>query len=363
VEKLASERKRIAVVLFNLGGPDSPESIRPFLQNLFSDPAILQMPNPFRYLMATYLARRREPEAIDIYEKMGGKSPILEFTKAQAQNLQAELTKQYQRQADFRVFVSMRYWHPMSDEVAKAVKDYGPDEIFLVPLYPQFSCTTTESSFNDWAQSAKRHGLFLPTKKTCCYPTQEDFITAHASLVLMFYEKALEIAPPRILFTAHGLPKNVLERGDPYQWQVEQTAEEIVERLGISGLDWRVCYQSRVGPLEWLQPYTEDLITKAAKERTPIVLVPISFVSEHSETLVELDIQYRQLAINAGLPPEHYFRVPALDKSPFFIQALATICGRMMKRQTYMDSGLDRRICPEQLTGCLYSKIKPGGIQ
>lgn len=352
----AKALKKIAVVLFNLGGPDALKSVKPFLFNLFSDPAIITLPNPLRYMVATLISRKREIEAQEIYTQIGGKSPLLELTKKQASALEATLNKNAEVQ--FKVFVSMRYWHPFSDQTVKEVKEFAPDEVLLLPLYPQFSTTTTDSSFKDWKHKAHKAGLAVPTKKLCCYPVHEEFITAHAALVRAEYDKALEETgeTPRVLFTAHGLPKSVIEKGDPYQWQVEQTTAAIVERMGIAGLDHGVCYQSRVGPLEWIRPYTDEEIVQAAKRKQPLVLVPVAFVSDHSETLVELDIQYRQLAVDNGLEEAKYFRVPALNHHPFFITALAQMCQKMAARQTYMDSCAEKRLCPKEFSACLYNK-------
>jgi ferrochelatase len=305
---------RKAVILFNLGGPDSPEAVQPFLFNLFNDPAIISVPNPMRYFLAKLISSRRAPKAQEIYKYIGGKSPILENTNAQAQALEAALGEEY------KTFVCMRYWHPMSDDVAQRVNDYNPDEIILLPLYPQFSTTTTHSSMNDWNRACRKIKLECPTRSICCYPTQKDFIFAQADLVRKAYESASLLGTPRVLFSAHGLPEKIIAKGDPYQWQVEQTTLKVVEALDIHGLDFVNCYQSRVGPLKWIGPSTEDEIVRAKKDNVPIVLVPIAFVSEHSETLVELDIEYRHLAGESG-----YFRVPTVSLAPHFIEGLKAL--------------------------------------
>jgi protoporphyrin/coproporphyrin ferrochelatase len=305
---------RRAVVLFNLGGPDSPEAVQPFLFNLFNDPAIIGAPKLIRYFLAKLISSRRAPKAKGIYDFIGGKSPILENTQAQADALQAALGEEY------RCFIVMRYWHPMSDEVVKQVQEYNPDDIILLPLYPQFSTTTTNSSVNDWQRACKGIGLNKPTRTVCCYPTQKDFITAQAKLVREAYEQASKSGTPRVLFSAHGLPEKIVHAGDPYQWQVEQTTLKVVEELDIYGLDFVNCYQSRVGPLKWIGPSTEDELLRAKADKAPIVLVPIAFVSEHSETLVELDIEYRHLV---GDVP--YFRVPTVSTNPDFIVGLKQI--------------------------------------
>ncbi len=308
---------RLAVVLFNLGGPDRPEAVQPFLFNLFNDPAIISLPQPLRWLLARLISWRRAPVAQEIYRQLGGGSPLLPNTKAQAVSLEQALGDI----GTVKVFIAMRYWQPLSDETAAAVKNFAPDEIVLLPLYPQFSTTTTASSLKQWSISARHAGLRTGSCTVCCYPSDEGFVEASATLVRPAYERAAAAGRPRLLFTAHGLPQRVVDRGDPYQKHVEATAAAIVDRLAIDGLDWRISYQSRVGPLEWLKPYTEDELRRAGSDRVPLVVAPIAFVSEHSETLVELDITYREEALKLGVP--RYERVPTVGTHPAFIDGLA----------------------------------------
>ncbi len=306
--------KKIGVILFNLGGPDSLESVQPFLFNLFNDKAIINIPQPFRFLLAKFISSKRAEKAKAIYGKLGGKSPILENTLAQAKALEKTLGKGY------KVFVSMRYWHPFAEETAQAVKQYAPDEIILLPLYPQFSTTTTQSSFDEWYRVSKKIGLEVPTHEIREYPINPQFIEAHVDLLKPFYKEALSYGAPRILFSAHGLPQKVIDKGDPYQWQTEQTAVAIIAGLESTQIDYQVCYQSRVGPLKWLEPSIDNELKRAAMDKVPVVIVPISFVSEHSETLVELDIDYRNKALELGI--SYYGRVPTLSCHPLFIEAL-----------------------------------------
>lgn len=308
---------KTAVILFNLGGPDDLKAVKPFLFNLFNDKAIITLPQPFRAVLAKWISSRRAKKAASIYQHIGGKSPILEFTQQQAKALEEKLKPQ----GEYKVFVSMRYWHPMSEMVAKNVQAWGPDHIVMLPLYPQFSTTTTESSFEDWDRQCDKIGLKVPTSKICCYPTQKSFSAAHARLIREYYWKAAEFGKPRILFSAHGLPEKFITEGDPYQFQVEKTASSVVQILAIDDVDYSVCYQSKVGKLAWTGPSTEDEIARAGREQKPIVVVPIAFVSEHSETLVELDIEYRHLAERKFVPS--YQRVPALGVENFFIEALS----------------------------------------
>jgi protoporphyrin/coproporphyrin ferrochelatase len=309
---------RVAVVLMNLGGPDSLEAVRPFLVNLFNDPAIIGLPAPLRWPLARLIARRRAAVARMIYARLGGQSPLLANTNAQAQALEGTLG------SDYRCFVAMRYWHPSSAETAREVANWAPDEIVCLPLYPQFSTTTTASSLASWERAAKQQGLDCPTLRVRCYPREKGLIEALARLI----RAALDVVStagqsPRLLLTAHGLPMKVVRSGDPYPSQVEKTASAIVKALAKPGLDWRVCYQSRVGPLRWIEPATDEEIRRAGREGIPLVVAPISFVSEHSETLVELDLDYRDLAEASGVPTYH--RVATVGVEPAFIGALASL--------------------------------------
>ncbi|MBS4048491.1 MAG: ferrochelatase [Alphaproteobacteria bacterium] len=307
--------QKTAVVLFNLGGPDSLPAVQPFLFNLFKDPAIIRLPNPFRWLLAKLISTRRAPVAQEIYAKMGGRSPILPQTEAQAKALEAALG------GNFRVFIAMRYWHPFSDQTAKAVKDWGAERVVLLPLYPQFSTTTTASSFSDWTRAAKDAGLSAPTASIGCYSDEAGFVAAQTDLLRQALPAAEAKGPVRILFSAHGLPKKVVTDGDPYQMQVERSVTAILKQLNRPELDSSICYQSRVGPLEWIGPATDAEITQAAKDGRSIVVVPVAFVSEHSETLVELDIEYAELAQHNGAAS--YIRVPTVGIQPDFIAGLA----------------------------------------
>jgi protoporphyrin/coproporphyrin ferrochelatase len=310
--------RRIAVVLFNLGGPDNLKAVRPFLFNLFADPAIIGLPAPARLPLAALISTLRETSAQANYRRMGGSSPLLRETQAQAAALEAELTQRL-APATVKTFIAMRYWKPFSRETAKAVAQFEPDEIVLLPLYPQFSTTTTASSLKAWYRAYKGPGR---SHAVCCYPTQEAFIEAHVTRI----KAALAAAPDgvdwRLLFSAHGLPQKIVDAGDPYQKQVEATAAAVVARLG-GEIDWKVCYQSRVGPMKWLGPSTPEAVEQAAGDGLGVIVCPIAFVSDHIETLVELDHEYAELAVRAGCPG--YVRVAALGIEPNFIRALGEI--------------------------------------
>jgi ferrochelatase len=350
--RAAPSRKRLAVVLLNLGGPDAPESIRPFLVNLFTDPAILRVPGFVRPWLGRLIAWRRTKPATENYAILGGRSPLLELTIAQGEALEAVLNAEGEVEA--KCFTAMRYWHPMSEETAAAVKAWGPDEVLLLPLYPQFSTTTTGSSALAWDKAAKRVGLRAPTTTLCCFHSFPDFSAATAAQVRVAWDTAraeLDPAVPlRILFSAHGLPETIVKAGDPYQWQVEQTVARVVERLDLPGLDHVVCYQSRVTPQKWISPSTEDELERAGHDKVAVLVVPIAFTSEHSETLVELDVEYREEAEKLGVPG--YFRAPAQNSDPGFIAALAGLVRHARGTGRHLCSFAGPRQCPQQFGNC-----------
>jgi ferrochelatase len=312
---------RIAVVLANLGGPDGPEAVEPFLFNLFNDPAIIGLPGVVRTPLAKFISSRRRASAQANYDLMGGGSPLLPETRKQAEALQAVLAAR--RPGDeVRVFIAMRYWGPMTDGTAVEVAAYAPDHVVFLPLYPQFSTTTTASSLKAWKAAYRGSGQL---HVACCWPDAPGWITAQADGIAAALAEAGD-APVRVLFSAHGIPEKLVRAGDPYQAQVEATARAVVDRLGL--VDWQICYQSRVGPLKWLGPSTPEAIAMAAADGLGVVIAPIAFVSEHIETLVELDIEYRHLADGLGCAP--YLRAPAVGTAPAFIEELADIAHRAL---------------------------------
>jgi len=338
---------RIAVVLFNLGGPDSSAAVKPFLFNLFYDRAIIDQPNPLRWLLAELIAHRRAPVTRQIYAQIGNASPLKANTALQAQALRAALGPQY------RAFIAMRYWHPRASTAAAEVKAWGPDEIVLLPLYPQFSTTTTGSALDDWRAAAAQVGLAAPTRAVCCYPVESGFIAALARGISAELAQAPAGTRMRVLLSAHGLPKRLLARGDPYPWQVEATAAALRAALDRPDVELRVSYQSRVGPLEWLTPYTDEEIRRAGSEGVGLVVAPIAFVSEHSETLVELDRDYRRLAREAKVPV--YRRAPTVGVAAEFIAALAGLV-RAAPRL-----GQGARFCPQGFAACMSQARQAAG--
>ncbi|MBU1377324.1 MAG: ferrochelatase [Alphaproteobacteria bacterium] len=314
---------KLAVVLFNLGGPDSLKAVRPFLFNLFRDPAIIQLPAPARYALAALISTTRNKTAQANYAIMGGRSPLLPETETQAAALEAVLKSQGH---DARVFIAMRYWHPFADETAKQVAAYAPDEIVLLPLYPQFSTTTTGSSVKDWTKVYKGPGR---TRTVCCYPTASGLAQAHAAEIRKVWDAAGRPANVRLLFSAHGLPQQIVDAGDPYEAQINATAATVAALLPELS-DWRVSFQSRVGRLQWLKPSTEDAIRAARDDGKGVLVSPIAFVSEHVETLVELDHEYADLAKELGVAPYLRARTPGVGAT--FIGDLATAVTQALPR-------------------------------
>jgi protoporphyrin/coproporphyrin ferrochelatase len=335
-----------AIVLFNLGGPDKIENVEPFLFNLFNDPAILNLPILLRYPLAKLISNRRAPTAKKIYAELGGSSPILKLTNDQSHALEKKLN-QTQTKDEYKCFVVMRCWNPRAKDVIKDVQLYNPEEVVLMPLYPQYSAATSGSSIKEWKDICKKNNYKIKTSTICCYPTDQNFINAHRIEII---KKIKGLKNFKLIFSAHGLPEKNIKKGDPYQWQVEQSVKKIIESLNDQNLDWILSYQSRVGPLKWIGPSTEDIIIKNSKIGKNIVLVPIAFVSEHSETLVELDIEYKELALNNGC--KNYIRIPALGINDDFIKAM---CKLIINKNEYKISDVlypPKIQCPSNFNKC-----------
>jgi protoporphyrin/coproporphyrin ferrochelatase len=254
-----------------------------------------------------------------------------------------------QRGQDAKVYVAMRAWHPMCDEVAQAVASHDPDVLVLLPLYPQYSTTTTASAITAWLDAAKKKGLSAVERRVCCYPWEKGFVTAISRRVCRALAERKTDIEYRILFSAHGLPQRTVTAGDPYQWQVERTVQAIVAEIGADGFDWRICYQSRVGPLRWLEPATDAEIGRAGGEGKGVIVVPVAFVSEHSETLVELDMDYAKLARDSGVVD--YIRVPTVGTDETFIDGLADLVLKAVVSDKPVSCG-EGRICPALFGRC-----------
>lgn len=334
-------KKKLAVVLFNLGGPDSPKAIKPFLYNLFKDPAIIPYTKWIRFPLAWLISRSRAIKAEKIYQHLGGRSPILGNTQNQAIALEKMLSV-HLPEYESKVVIGMRYWHPFIQEAQEITQKFNPDHIVLLPLYPQFSGTTTGSSFGEWQKKASNCELTIG-----CYFDHPDFINSYTCLILDFLNNYPDKKNLRLLFSAHGLPQRNIEQGDPYQWQVEQTVGNILKSLEAQlpqKIDYSICYQSKVGKLEWIGPSLDDEMIRASQDRTGVLVVPISFVSEHSETLVELDIDFAQKARELNLPS--YNRIPTVSEHPIFIQGLTNLV------KEALDSKKRESFCPNEFTKC-----------
>lgn len=339
-------QRKAAIIACNLGGPDKPEAVRPFLFNLFSDKAIIAAPQPMRFALAALISTLRTKTAQGNYAIMGGGSPIVPETEKQAAALDALLAERLAGSGILaKTFLAMRYWKPFTEDAARAAIGWGATEAIFLPLYPQFSTSTTASSLAAWRRASK-----LPTRAICCYPSETSFLEAHRDRILAAWRAGGSPPQPLVLFSAHGLPQRTIDRGDPYQWQVERTSAGIGSLLPA---DWetRICYQSRVGPLKWIGPSTEESLAAAARERRGVVLCPVAFVSEHVETLVELDHEYAELAKELGLP--HYIRAPALGATAPFIESLGNLVVQALTEPPgAIRSECGARLCPVSFKQC-----------
>lgn len=316
--------KRIAVVLFQLGGPDTLEAVQPFLYNLFRDPDIIDFPGAFlaRELLANLISKRRAQPVSARYKEIGGKSPIGELTERQRAALESSLRRSG---VEATVAVAMRYWHPMTDEVVARIKRDGFDRIILLPLYPQFSRATTLSSLNEWKRQCRAQQLNMPAQLICCYPNHPLLIEALVENINATFARFDGVPQEEIdlLFSAHGVPVSFIRNGDPYQLQVEETVRRVLERG-----QWRspsvLCYQSKVGPQKWLEPSLTDTIERQVRSgRRYLLIVPIAFVTEHIETLHEINIEGREKAHHLGV--KQFEMMPALNDHPKFIQCLTDL--------------------------------------
>jgi protoporphyrin/coproporphyrin ferrochelatase len=316
---------KTAIVLFQLGGPDSLEAVEPFLHNLFMDPDIIDFPLAFlaRRPLARLISSKRAPKVQENYKLIGGKSPILELTKRQADGLEQKLLA---AGIDAKVFIAMRYWHPMTDEAVRAIQGGDFTNILLLPLYPHYSQATTYSSVNEWNRWTKRLKLNLPTQLVCCYPEHPLFIEALAENINLALQKFPQQEQVELVFSAHGVPVSYIEKGDPYQLHIEETVRCVLQRGG-----WKnphtLCFQSKVGPMQWLKPSLIETVQHLAETGSKRMLViPIAFVTDHIETLHEINIDVRERAMHAGI--EQFELMPALNDHPKFIACLTDLVQR-----------------------------------
>ena len=334
MEATATKRQpRVGVLLLNLGGPERIQDVKPFLYNLFSDPEIIRLPvaamqKPFAWLISSL----RSSKSQQAYRSIGGGSPLRRITKQQARELQSNLR---QKGVDATSYVAMRYWHPFTESAVADLKADGIDQVVVLPLYPHFSISTSGSSFRELQRLRNTDPAFsrLPIRCIRSWYDHPGYIQALANLIAREIQACEEPATAHIFFSAHGVPKSYVEdAGDPYQLEIVACSKLILEQLrqqlGHSN-PFTLAYQSRVGPVEWLKPYTEDALQELGEQGVKdLVVVPISFVSEHIETLEEIDIDYRELATTAGV--KNFRRVPALDTDPAFIAALTDLVEQAM---------------------------------
>jgi ferrochelatase len=321
---------KIGVVLFQLGGPDSLDAIEPFLYNLFSDPDIIDFPfariarQPLARLISTTRARHVRHH----YAEIGGRSPILEFTRRQACALEAELRREF----DARVVVAMRYWHPFTAEAIRELQAHAPDDVVLLPLYPQYSRTTTGSSLNEWKRRFHPIGWNPRVHAVTEFHEDAGYIGALVESIdesLAAFDNPAEVD---MVFSAHSVPMPVIEAGDPYQRQIERTVE-LVWRQGNWPGRRHLCYQSKVGASKWLQPSMHATVKRLAGEgRRSALVIPVSFVSDHVETLHEIDIEHRAQALGLGI--SEFRMVPGLNDAPGFIGVLGKLVRQAVVRNS-----------------------------
>ena len=317
---------KLGVVLFQLGGPDSPQSIEPFLYNLFCDPDIIDFPfaRIARQPLAKFISTTRARKVEHHYAEIGGRSPILPNTVKQAVALEAALRADY----DAHVVVAMRYWHPFTEEAIVQLERHRPDEVVLLPLYPQYSKTTTCSSLNEWQRKFHPNGWRPRVHAIEEFHDDPAYLDSVVERVNGTLTGIADLSDTDFVFSAHSVPVAVIEHGDPYQRQIERTAELVWQRGAWPGRK-HICYQSKVGAAKWLRPSMHETVKRlAAENRRHVVVVPISFVSDHVETLHEIAIEHREQAHELGI--EDFRLVPGLNDSPRFIAALAGLVRRSL---------------------------------
>lgn len=326
--------KKLGVILLNLGGPNSLEDVQPFLENLFSDPEIIDIPfgKIFRKPLARFISNRRSVVVQKKYAEIGGKSPIVDRTRKQARALEASLNAYYDGSVRCIVETGMRYWHPFTQAAIERLQEEKMQTVFLLPLYPHYSSTTTGSSFKEWRDIQRTMKTRFKTYSAYSYHVHPTYIQALNERI----DAALKLfstldAPIHFLFSAHGTPMKLVERGDPYSKQIEATVDAVMKARNFD-YSFHLSYQSKVGPARWLEPNTEqqtrELATSGVKR---LLVIPVAFVSDHIETLHELDIELRALALDSGIMEFHV--MPALNDSPLFIECLKEIITKKMDKR------------------------------
>ena len=321
-----SESKRVGVVLFQLGGPETLEAVEPFLYNLFCDPDIINFPGSFlaRKLLAKLISSTRSKTVGKHYAEIGGGSPIRRLTEQQAAALETALKPHI----NARTIVAMRYWHPDTNEAIAALESQPYDELVLLPLYPHYSLATTGSSLKEWNKLYKPK---VPVKTIEHFYDHPDYIAGIVERVNSVLDTIADPGSVLLVFSAHGLPLALVEKGDPYPQHIEATVQ-MVREMGAWSNPHLLCYQSKVGPQKWLQPPLTGTIDRLASEGVRRMLViPISFLTEHIETLHEINIQAREQAEHLGIGD--FYTMPALNDSPLLIRALADLVLRAVGKR------------------------------
>ncbi len=321
--------EKVGIVLLNLGGPDSLEAVEPFLYNLFCDPDIINFPGSFlvRNWLAKLISSKRHPRIQEQYKQIGGKSPLKDFTLGQAKLLEEKLNKKFPA----RVFAAMRYWHPFTEEALDELEKEGIKKVILLPLYPQFSKATTESSVKEWKKHLKLRGSNIDWTLVEHYYDFPPYIDACVERV----NQGLEKFPADIrdgvdiLFSAHGTPMKLVREGDPYSGHICETVTAVM-KAGAWKNTHHLCFQSKVGPQKWLTPSTPTTINELAKKGSKdMLVVPIAFASDHLETLYEVGIEFRHMAKEAGV--DQFEVTEGLNYSEKFIDALAQLAFKKME--------------------------------
>jgi len=340
---------KTGILLTNLGTPDEPtaKAVKTYLQEFLSDPRVIEIPRLlWQIILRGVILQIRPKRSAKIYSTVWTKegSPLLVIAQKQLHLVRKELKSLYPNSI---VELAMRYGNPSIENALQKLQKQQVRRLLVLPLYPQYSAATSGSSIKEWKDICKKNNINIKTSTICCYPTDDNFVLAHKEEII---KKINNLKNFKLIFSAHGLPEKNIKKGDPYQWQVEQSVNKIIKLLNIKDLDWILSYQSRVGPLKWIGPSTEDIIVENSKLGKHIVLVPIAFVSEHSETLVELDIEYKEIADKNGC--KNYTRVPALGTNENYIKAMTNL---IIKKQDYNFNGelFPPKIqCPNQFIKC-----------
>jgi ferrochelatase len=314
------------VILLNLGGPDSLQAVKPFLYNLFSDREIIRLgPAPMQKPLAWLISTLRSPKTETMYSQIGGKSPILDITQAQAKALEEALNEQSDSPHSFRVYTGMRYWHPFTEEVVEQISRDGITKVIGLSLYPQYSVTTSGSSIAQLKKAASRHNMEIITVDS--WHNHPLYIEALVDVIKNGLASFSSGSNPHVLFSAHSLPQKIIDQGDPY---VDQTVGTIREVEKLLPMTWHLSYQSKSGPVKWLEPSTEEKLEELSRNGVKdLLVVPISFVSDHIETLYEIDILYKDLAKKLTI---NLKRTEALNTHPKFIEALKDIVIKRLKK-------------------------------